>query len=112
MSFNASLNTQNSIATITLSGELDAVTASTFKAAIEAAAASSPRKLVIDLQALNYMSSAGLRVLIFAKQKIGQTVDFYLVNPQEMVRDTITKTGFDQSVYLVDELTAAQLEVV
>ena len=52
------------------------------------------------------MSSAGLRVLIFSKQKMGADVQIYVVRPQEMVLDTLEKTGFHHSVTIVDEDTA------
>ena len=110
MSFEANLETTNSIAKIILSGELDAATASTFKTKVEEAAAQSPKKLVLMMNDLEYMASAGLRVLIFAKQKMGTGVDIYMIAVQESVLDTIKKTGFDQSVYLLDEYDAAKIE--
>ncbi|MGK7920977.1 MAG: anti-sigma factor antagonist, partial [Trichodesmium sp.] len=81
-----------------------------FKTKVEEAAATSPKRLVLMMQDLEFMASAGLRVLIFAKQKMGTGVDIYMVGVQEMVLDTIKKTGFDQSVYLLDEYDAAQIE--
>ena len=112
MAFDASLEVNNNIAKITVTGELDASTAPEFKAKVEAAAAEEPKRLVLMMEGLEYMASAGLRVLIFAKQKMGTGVDIYMVGTQEMVLDTIQKTGFDQSVYLVDEYNEAQLEAV
>jgi anti-anti-sigma regulatory factor len=47
------------------------------------------------------MASAGLRILIFAKQKQSD-LKIYLLKPQETVVDTLKKTGFYQSVYVVD----------
>ncbi|NES70963.1 MAG: anti-anti-sigma factor, partial [Okeania sp. SIO2D1] len=44
------------------------------------------------------------------KQKMGTGVDIYMVGVQEMVLDTIKKTGFDQSIYLLDEYDAAKVE--
>lgn len=110
MAFEANLETTNNIAKITLSGELDAATAPTFKEKVEAAAAETPKKLVLMMNDLEYMASAGLRVLIFAKQKMPKDVDIYMIGVQETVMDTITKTGFDQSVYLLDEYDAAKIE--
>ncbi len=112
MAFNATLETNNDIAKITLSGELDASTAPSFKEQVEKAASENVKRLVLLMQDLDYMSSAGLRVLIFSKQKMGKDVDIYVVGAQEMVLDTIEKTGFHHSVVLLDEYDASQIENV
>jgi anti-anti-sigma factor len=112
MAFNATLETNNDIAKITLSGELDASTAPSFKEQVEKAASDNVKRLVLLMQDLDYMSSAGLRVLIFSKQKMGKDVDIYVVGAQEMVLDTIEKTGFHHSVVLLDEYDASQIENV
>ena len=107
MTFSATLEVRNNEAFITLSGDLDASTANEFKAKVEEAAATEPKVLILDMTSLDYMASAGLRVLIFAKQKMGQDVDIYLVSPQELVRSTIEKTGFHHSVHIVDKYESA-----
>ncbi|NJL11461.1 MAG: STAS domain-containing protein [Calothrix sp. SM1_7_51] len=88
---------------VTVSGDLDASSAAIFKSEVEKAAESKPSKLVLMMSGLEYMASAGLRVLIFAKQKMGANVDIYVVGAQEMVLDTLEKTGFDQGVIIVDD---------
>jgi len=90
-------------AELSLSGELDASVANDFKAQIEKAVTDKARKLVLNMKDLEFMSSAGLRVLVFAKQKMGPGVDIYVIAPQEAVRDTIEMTGFHQSVIMQDE---------
>ena len=100
MTFNANLEIENAIAEITLSGELDANTAPVFKEKVEEALTADIQRLVLIMDDLEYMSSAGLRVLIFAKQKLGTAVDIYLVKPQAMVQDTIEKTGFHHSIVI------------
>jgi len=112
MAFNATLETTKDTAKITLSGELDASSAPIFKTEVEKAAANHPKHLVLMMQDLEYMASAGLRVLIFAKQKMGADVDIYVVRAQETILDTLQKTGFDQGVIVVDEYDEAQLEKV
>lgn len=102
MALTTTITTEGDTATITLAGELDASSAPQFKAEVEQAAGQGVKKLVLMMQDLEYMASAGLRVLIFAKQKMGADTDIYLVGTQELVQETIEKTGFDQSVYMVD----------
>lgn len=102
MAFTATLEkTTEETAKITLSGELDASTAPVLKSEVENATTSPVKRLVLDMTDLEYMASAGLRVLIYAKQKIGMDTDLYVISPQEPVLDTLTKTGFVNSVYVV-----------
>lgn len=104
MAFTATLETPSeTVAKIILSGELDASTAPAFKEQVEKAATNSIKRLILDMSNLEYMASAGLRVLIYAKQKIGMDTDFYVVSPQEPVLHTLTMTGFDQSVFIVSD---------
>ncbi len=110
MAFNSTLVMTNGTATVTLSGELDAASAPQFKAEVERAAAQQPKRLVLMMAGLNYMASAGLRVLVFAKQKMGTGVDIYMVGTQESVLETITLTGFQNSVILLDKYDAAKIE--
>jgi anti-anti-sigma factor len=106
MAFTATLETVNETAFIYLAGDLDASSASVFKAEVEKASELGVKHLVLQMQDLEYMASAGLRVLIFAKQKMGTDVDIYVVAAQEMVLDTLEKTGFDQGVIITDTYTA------
>jgi anti-sigma B factor antagonist len=93
-------------AELILVGELDASVANEFKAAVEKAAAEKAKKLVLNMKDLEFMSSAGLRVLVFAKQKMGSDVDIYVIATQDAVRDTIEMTGFHHSVIMQDEYKA------
>jgi anti-anti-sigma factor len=110
MAFSTSTEVNNGIAKITLSGELDASSAPQFKAEIEKAAAEKPRRLVLMMQGLEYMASAGLRVLIFAKQKLGSGTDIYVIAPQPPIVETLEMTGFHHSVVMLDSYDAARIE--
>ncbi|MFQ5794625.1 MAG: STAS domain-containing protein [Candidatus Bipolaricaulia bacterium] len=110
MAFDAALEMAHGIAKITLSGELDANGAPTFKSEVEKAAAEQPKRLVLLMQDLEYMASAGLRILIFAKQKMGTDVDIYVVGAQEPVMETLQLSGFHQSVIALDTYDAAEIE--
>ena len=102
MAFTITETIADGTATFTLTGELDAAAAPAFREQIEAAAAAHVTKVVLDLSGLEYMASAGLRVLIYAKQKMGAGVDITLKGTQPMVKDTLEKTGFHHSVTMVD----------
>jgi anti-sigma B factor antagonist len=104
MAFDITETIANGTATFTLVGELDAASAPAFRERIDTAAAAQVKQLVLNMSGLEYMSSAGLRVLIYAKQKMGMGVDLTLVGTQPMVRDTLEKTGFHHSVTLVDSV--------
>lgn len=95
----------NDVAKIHLSGELDASVAGQFKEVVEQAAAQHPQRLVLFMNELDFMASAGLRVLIFAKQKLGAGVNIYLIGCQGPVLSTLEMSGFHQSVFLQDAYT-------
>jgi len=102
MAFDAQLSMTGSVAKITLSGSLDASSASKFKEIIEQAAAQHADKLVLFMEDLAFLASAGLRVLIFAKQKMGVGVDIYVIGSQGPVLGTLEMSGFHHSVYIQD----------
>ncbi|MGF1492662.1 MAG: anti-sigma factor antagonist [Microcoleaceae cyanobacterium] len=104
MTLDITFDINNDIATMTLSGELDRNTSDLFKSKIEAATQTKLSRLVLMMEDLTYMASAGLRVLIFAKQKMGPESEIHIVGAQEIVLDTIKKTGFHHSVTLLDTL--------
>ncbi len=111
MSLESSLDmTSNGVARITLSGKLDANTASQFQQLIEQAIANKAKRLALLLGGLTFMASAGLRMLVFAKQKLGSAVDIYVIEAQEQVVETIKMTGLDYSVNMLDSYDAAVVE--
>lgn len=105
MSLSVSSEVINDAAKITLSGELDAGSAGIFLAEIEKVVVQKPKRLVLMVKDLSFMASAGLRVLIVAKQKLGTDVAIYIISPQEPIFDTLEKTGFILSVNVASEYT-------
>jgi anti-anti-sigma factor len=112
MAFKSTLEIVNGVAKITLSGELDALAAPTFRADVEKAAAAKVKAVALFMKDLEYMASAGLRALVFAKQKMGPQTEIYMVGLQETVMETITMTGFQNSVTFLDEYDAVKVEGV
>jgi anti-sigma B factor antagonist len=110
MAFKSVLEIVNNVAKISLSGELDAAAAPTFRADVEKAAAAKVKAVALFMKDLEYMASAGLRALVFAKQKMGSQVVIYMIGLQEPVMETITMTGFQNSVTFLDEYDTAKIE--
>jgi anti-sigma B factor antagonist len=112
MALNVTQEITNGISKITLSGRLDAATAQAFKIEVEKAAAEKAKTIVLLLSGLEYMASAGLRVLVFAKQKMGPAAKIYIVGAQDMVLQTIELSGFHQAVTILKEYDPAIIEKV
>lgn len=100
MALDINLVMEGDVAKITLVGELDGSNAGDFKVKIEEAAAAEAKKLVLFMNDLEFMASAGLRVLVFSKQKMGAGVDVYVIGADEMILDTIKKTGLNHSLII------------
>ena len=110
MAFKSVLEIVNGVAKITLSGELDAAAAPVFRTDVEKAAAAKVKAVALFMKDLEYMASAGLRALVFAKQKMGPQTEIYMIALQETVMETITMTGFQNSVTFLDEYDAVKVE--
>ncbi|MCB1931944.1 MAG: STAS domain-containing protein [Candidatus Accumulibacter sp.] len=100
MTFSTTVEMKGREAWITLEGELDAAVAGEFRKDVQALAGNNPEKLVLFMGKLQFMASAGLRVLVFAKQQMGREVSIYVVGASGPVLNTLLLSGFDQSVYL------------
>jgi anti-sigma B factor antagonist len=83
------------VVTLSLSGRLDTTTAKAFEAKILAQIEAGDRRFIIDLAQLDYISSAGLRVLVLAGKRLdsgkGKIVLCSLKNP---VREVFDIVGF------------------
>ena len=86
-------NVNGNIATIALEGRLDTTTApeleKELKSVIESADA-----LTLDFGSLDYISSAGLRVLLSAHKAMSKKGGMKVVNVNELVREVFDVTGF------------------
>jgi len=93
-------------ARVSLAGELDASTAPALRETVDKVLSGKPARLVLQVENLAFMASAGLRILIFAKQK-QPDLKIYLVKPQPAVVETLHKTGFYDGVYVTENEPAS-----
>jgi anti-anti-sigma factor len=111
MAFEVALEVVNNVAKITLIGELDASVAALFREKIEEAVTQKVKRLALMAEKLEYMSSAGLRVLVFAKQKMGQGVDIYIIGAPDQVIEPIKQTGLHYSLQILEVYDADTIEI-
>jgi len=95
MADNISVTCGNGCAKITLSGRLDAASAPALQEELKKLIGQKLDKLVFFAPTLEYISSAGLRVIIFAKQKIGADAKVYFIGGQAAVVSVIKMSGLD-----------------
>jgi len=87
--------TENGAVTLAVSGELTAMTAEHLNTAIETAIGESA-SLTLDLKDLEYVASAGLRVLLRAKKMLdAKEGKFIICNVCEEVMNVLEITGFN-----------------
>ena len=108
MTFQVNSEISKNLAKITMSGELDTNTAPAVQAEVQKAINAKVKRLAFLVQDLEYISSAGLRIILFAKQKLGS--DIYWISPSESVMDVLQIAGFDQVVKVRDTYNPAEIE--
>lgn len=84
---------EGNVLTVSLEGRLDTMTAPELEAAVkdEFDAVSS---IVLDLKALEYVSSAGLRVILSIHKALAGKEGLIVKNPNETVSEVFEVTGF------------------
>lgn len=79
--------------TLSIAGRLDTTTAPQFEKAIDESI-SGVTALIIDMKNLEYISSAGLRVILKAQKAMNSQGSMKLVNVNDMIMDVFDITGF------------------
>lgn len=81
--------------TVIIGGRIDTVTAPEVEAFINENL-DGVNNLVLDFKDVNYVSSAGLRVLLSLHKKMMVKGEMKLINVNEAVSDVFEVTGFDE----------------
>ena len=93
---------EGSALTLYLSGHLDAVTAFRLDKDLQKTL-NGVSDLTFDLAALEYISSAGLRVLLKAQKRMDKQGSMQIRNIRDNVREVLFMTGFAEFLTIVDE---------
>ena len=86
-------NMNGNALTITLEGRLDTTTAPELEKALKESIENA-NTLTLDFAALDYNSSAGLRVLLSAHKTMSKKGGMKVINVNEMVKEVFDVTGF------------------
>ena len=81
--------------TVAISGRIDTVTAPEADASINESL-DGVQSLIIDFTDVNYVSSAGLRMLLSLQKKMMTRNGMKLIGVNEAVNDVFEVTGFDE----------------
>lgn len=79
--------------TLALTGRLDTVTAPELEAELDASA-EGVTELILDFENLDYISSAGLRVLLAAQKRMNKQGSMTVKNVNADIREVFEITGF------------------
>ena len=90
---NITKNTNETELTVGLIGRLDTTTAPELEKELKASL-DSVTTLVIDMTALDYISSAGLRVLLSAQKTMNKQGEMKVVHVNETIMEIFEVTGF------------------
>lgn len=85
---------------LSLEGELDLATAPRLAEAVDDASGES---VIVDLSAVSFMDSVGLRTLLQAREKLG-TESFHIVAPEGSARRLLRLTQLDGTFSVSDTL--------
>lgn len=108
MSFEHQASQQQNTLLLALKGRIDSASAGAFEQAVLELFAEPGRRAVLDFAAVDYISSAGLRVVLMAakRAKQGQGRLLLCALPQH-VREVFEISGFLKIIDTVDERAAA-----
>lgn len=86
---------------VTLKGRLDATVAPKLHEEMAKLQGSEVKKVTFHVKELDYIASAGLRVIIFSKQKLGRDTQIFMEDVNDDVRQVIEMTGCDNFVTII-----------
>ena len=99
---------ENGAVRLVFRGELDIATAPQVDEELERVEADVPRVLILDLRALEFMDSTGLRTVLAADTRAREAGRRLVVVRGEAVERIFSVTHLDQRLEIVEDLAAAE----
>ena len=86
-------NIENNIADLKVSGRVDTITAPEFEAVMDECIVNL-KELILDCKEMEYISSAGLRVILKTQKLMNKQGSMKLINVNETIMEVFDITGF------------------
>jgi len=92
---------------VEVTGEIDMLTAPRLNEAVQQAIARSPRRLVLDLTGVTFLSSAGLALIVRAHKECGDRIDLRIVAASTATLRPIELMGLQDDLRLHNDRAEA-----
>ena len=103
---------ENSAAVVTVTGRMDALTAPAYQDRMNELITGGTTAVVVDFDGLDYISSAGLRVILAtAKVLKGKNGHVRFANVKGTVREVFDMSGFGSIFQMHDSVAVALVEI-
>ncbi|MCV7415542.1 STAS domain-containing protein [Mycolicibacterium litorale] len=96
---------------LTVSGDLDMLTAPTLAEAIRSAARHAPTALIVDLSTVQFLASAGMTLLVTTQEELAPSIRFGVVADGPATSRPLRLVGVDRFVTLYRTLPDALVAV-
>ncbi|MCQ4362911.1 STAS domain-containing protein [Mycobacterium gordonae] len=106
-SITATVADHDGVVVLSIGGEIDLVTAPAMEEAIGGVTVDNPSALIIDLSAVEFLGSVGLKILAATFEKLGDSAEFGVVARAPATRRPIHLTGLDKTFPLYPTLDDA-----
>ncbi|MCK5099018.1 MAG: STAS domain-containing protein [Desulfobacteraceae bacterium] len=94
-----------------VSGKIDATTSDELEDTLIELLDQGKKNIILDLEDTNYISSAGLRVLVVITKQMYDSGNFCLCNASDNVHEIIEMAGFNLFMNIYDDLSTAKEKI-
>ncbi|MDR3376386.1 MAG: STAS domain-containing protein [Ancalomicrobiaceae bacterium] len=101
-------SSKKGVAVVSVMGRIDSTSSGELEKRLTSLLQRGEKRLILDLSDVDYMASAGLRVLLStSKKSTALESRLVLAAPNEFIRQILTMTGFISYFSVFDDITAA-----
>ncbi len=102
------IDKKDSLIIIFVSGDINAVTCEKLQEKIDELITNGNKHLLLDLAEVDYISSAGLRIILATAKRLYNNAIFAVSRPKPTIREILEMVGLANIIAIYDTLEAAQ----